>query len=104
MLRPTHAPAPRTCPAHLPHAPALRTGPAHLPQQGLTHPHRFLFGHPGRYGGLNTGNLDNTHAVAPEKFILATEACNCPGVIYEEQPAEWWQRAEHIGMDVRDPP
>ena len=40
------------------------------------------------------------HAVAPEKFLLATEACNCPGVIYEEAPLEWWQRAEHLGMDI----
>lgn len=46
------------------------------------------------YGGLNTHNLDNAHAVAPDKFLLATEACNCPGVMYEaSQPEEWWQRA-----------
>ena len=35
------------------------------------------------YGGLNTHNLDNAHAIAPSKFLLATEACNCPGVIYQ---------------------
>ena len=53
------------------------------------------------YGGLNTDNLDGTHALAPDKFLLATEACNCPGVIYEaEAAAEWWQRAEHLGMDI----
>ena len=52
------------------------------------------------YGGLNVHNLDNTHAVAPEKFILATEACNCPGVIHQDNLVEWWQRAEHIGMDI----
>ena len=54
-----------------------------------------------RYGGLNTHNLDNAHAIAPEKFLLATEACNCPGVVYEaDAPREWWQRAEHLGMDI----
>ena len=52
------------------------------------------------YGGLNTANLDSTHETAPDKFILATEACNCPGVIYEKDAAEWWQRAEHLGMDI----
>ena len=52
------------------------------------------------YGGLNTHNLENAHAIAPEKFLLATEACNCPGVIYESQPLEWWERAEHLGMDI----
>ena len=42
------------------------------------------------YGGLNTVNLDTTHNMAPEKFILATEACNCPGVIYKDvNTAEW---------------
>ena len=52
------------------------------------------------YGGLNTINLDTTHDLAPEKFILATEACNCPGVIYEKEHVEWWGRAEHLGMDI----
>ena len=52
------------------------------------------------YGGLNVHNLNNAHAVAPHKFLLATEACNCPGVVYRAQTTEWWQRAEHIGMDI----
>ena len=52
------------------------------------------------YGGLNTYNLDNTHLMAPDKFILATEACNCPGVVYRDATREWWQRAEHLGMDI----
>ena len=54
------------------------------------------------YGGLNTHNLDNSHNIAPEKFLLATEACNCPGVMYEAtNPEEWWNRAEHLGMGAR---
>ena len=52
------------------------------------------------YGGLNIHNLNNAHQVRPDKFLLATEACNCPGVIYREQLREWWGRAEHIGMDI----
>jgi len=44
-----------------------------------------------RYGGLNVHNLNNAHAVAPHKFLLATEACNCPGVVFREQTTEWWQ-------------
>lgn len=53
------------------------------------------------YGGLNTHNLESTHEIAPDKFILATEACNCPGVVYRHMNAdEWWQRAEHLGMDI----
>ena len=31
------------------------------------------------YGGLNTDKLEAAHAIAPDKFILATEACNCVG-------------------------
>ena len=52
------------------------------------------------YGGLNTVNLDNAHSFAPDKFLLATEACNCPGVVYKANAREWWQRAEHLGMDI----
>ena len=52
------------------------------------------------YGGLNTHNLDNSHNMAPDKFLLATEACNCPGVVYPDTPDEWWQRAEMLGMDI----
>ena len=56
------------------------------------------------YGGLNTHNLDNSHNIAPEKFLLATEACNCPGVMYEAtNPEEWWNRAEHLGMGAAPP-
>ena len=29
------------------------------------------------YGGLNTDKLEATHKMQPDKFILATEACNC---------------------------
>lgn len=54
-----------------------------------------------RYGGLNVKNLDATHNMAPDKFILATEACNCGGVIYREPSiAEWWARAESLALDI----
>ena len=66
------------------------------------------------YGGLNTHNLENTHNLAPDKFILATEACNCGGVVYKTGAfangvytpggatslAEWWYRAESIALDI----
>jgi len=52
------------------------------------------------YGGLNTQHLDQTHHIAPDKFILATEACNCPGVKYSKDSDEWWSRAEKIGIDI----
>ena len=58
------------------------------------------------YGGLNADNLDTAHEVAPEKFLLATEACNCPGVVFNggsddaESRANWWARAEHLGLDI----
>ena len=52
------------------------------------------------YGGLNTQHLNTTHFIAPDKFILATEACNCPGVIYRDQPQEWWSRAEKLSIDI----
>jgi glucosylceramidase len=50
------------------------------------------------YGGLNTEHLNTTHFIAPDKFILATEACNCPGVIFNG--TEWWTRAEKIAIDI----
>ena len=38
------------------------------------------------YGGLNTDNLQATHELAPDKFILATEACNCVGNVIFSAP------------------
>lgn len=52
------------------------------------------------YGGLNTEHLQSTHEIAPDKFILATEACNCPGVVYQEDPTTWWSRAEKLAIDI----
>jgi len=53
------------------------------------------------YGGLNTNNLNRTHELAPDKFILATEACNCGGVVYQKPDlAQWWSRAESLGLDI----
>jgi glucosylceramidase len=53
------------------------------------------------YGGLNTDNLKQTHLLAPDKFILATEACNCGGVVYQAPDvAQWWSRAESLGLDI----
>ena len=53
------------------------------------------------YGGLNLRNLNATHHLAPDKFILATEACNCGGVVYREPSiVEWWARAESLALDI----
>ena len=64
------------------------------------------------YGGLNTQKLDYTHNLDPTKAILATEACNCGGVVYRDAafadgevtkgdflPA-WWSRAESLALDI----
>jgi len=54
------------------------------------------------YGGLNGANLDAAHAIAPEKEILATEACNCIGNVVLRTPslAAWWTRAELLALDM----
>lgn len=52
------------------------------------------------YGGLNTQNLQASQDIAPEKFILATEACNCGGVVYQTDPENWWSRAEDLALDI----
>lgn len=53
------------------------------------------------YGGLKTESLDETHALAPGKFILASEACNCGGVVFEQPDARrWWARAEDLALDI----
>ena len=53
------------------------------------------------YGGLNTQNLKETHELAPDKFILGTEACNCGGVIYRTPVlSAWWSRAESLALDM----
>lgn len=52
------------------------------------------------YGGLNTQHLDETHNIAPDKFILATEACNCPSVVYQDEAKTWWSRAEKLAIDI----
>tara|TARA_B110001452_G_scaffold99062_1_gene82080 strand:+ start:124 stop:2529 length:2406 start_codon:yes stop_codon:yes gene_type:complete len=54
------------------------------------------------YGGLNTDNLQATHELAPDKLILATEACNCVGNVVLSEPnlAAWWTRAERLALDI----
>ena len=64
------------------------------------------------YGGLNTHNLNATHHLAPDKFILPTEACNCGGVVFRPKQSalstklgqrllgEWWSRAESLALDI----
>ena len=72
------------------------------------------------YGGLNTHNLNDTHNLDPSKMILATEACNCGGAVYENAAyaegvvtkgvgppngnknfqVPWWSRAEALGLDI----
>ena len=64
------------------------------------------------YGGLNQQHLQATHEMAPDKIILATEACNCGGVVFKDAAfaegnltkgkylAAWWTRAELLGLDI----
>eukprot|EP00927_Polykrikos_kofoidii_P072723 TRINITY_DN68807_c0_g1_i1.p1 TRINITY_DN68807_c0_g1~~TRINITY_DN68807_c0_g1_i1.p1 ORF type:complete len:716 (+),score=88.68 TRINITY_DN68807_c0_g1_i1:73-2148(+) len=52
------------------------------------------------YGGLNTQHLNTTHFMAPDKFILPSEACNCPGVTFQNDGLKWWTRAEKTGIDI----
>jgi glucosylceramidase len=47
------------------------------------------------YSGPQFENLAKAHEIAPDKFLLATEACNCPGVIYDD-----WPRGENYGTDI----
>lgn len=47
------------------------------------------------YSGSQFENLKAAHDVAPDKFLLATEACNCPGVIVGD-----WDRGENYGYDI----
>lgn len=47
------------------------------------------------YSGAQFENLAKSHEIAPDKFLLATEACNCPGVLIDE-----WGRGEHYGSDI----
>lgn len=47
------------------------------------------------YSGPQFENLAKAHEIAPDKFLLATEACNCPGVIYDD-----WPRGENYGKDI----
>lgn len=52
------------------------------------------------YGGLNQEHLQKTHELAPDKFILATEACNCPDVVFRNKSRTWWSRAEKLAIDI----
>jgi glucosylceramidase len=47
------------------------------------------------YSGPQFENLAKAHEIAPDKFLLATEACNCPGVLIDD-----WGRGEHYGSDI----
>jgi hypothetical protein len=46
--------------------------------------------------------FQDTHDIAPEKMILATEACNCAGNVVMQSPniAAWWRRAERLAIDI----
>jgi glucosylceramidase len=47
------------------------------------------------YSGSQFENVEEAHKLFPEKFILATEACNCPGVLLGD-----WSRGESYGYDI----
>jgi len=46
------------------------------------------------YSGPQFENLAATHGIAPNKFLLATEACNCPPSIGN------WGNGENYGYDI----
>lgn len=46
-------------------------------------------------GTYGYNNLNATHHLAPDKILLGTEACSCPGVRIND-----WLRAERVGHDV----
>jgi len=53
------------------------------------------------YGGLHPRNLDAVHALAPDKIIIGTEACNCGGVAFRSDGVgEWWARGERLALDI----
>lgn len=45
--------------------------------------------------GQMSDRLSKANEIAPDKFILPTEACNCPGVILGD-----WPRGETYGIDI----
>jgi len=47
------------------------------------------------YSGSQFENLNATHNLYPDKFLLATEACNCPGVSLNN-----WDRGESYAYDI----
>lgn len=47
------------------------------------------------YSGFQFDHLETTHEMFPEKFLLASEATNCPGVDLGN-----WSRAEVYGFDI----
>jgi len=51
---------------------------------------------------LNTDKLQAAHDIAPDKFLLGTEACNCVGNVVLSTPsvAAWWTRAENLALDI----
>jgi len=46
------------------------------------------------YSGANFENLGQAHNIAPSKFLLGTEACNCPPSIGN------WDHGESYGYDI----
>lgn len=46
-------------------------------------------------GSYGYDAVNSTHYLAPQKMLLATEACSCPGVKIGD-----WSRAERLGHDV----
>eukprot|EP00698_Gefionella_okellyi_P012326 TRINITY_DN3314_c0_g1_i2.p1 TRINITY_DN3314_c0_g1~~TRINITY_DN3314_c0_g1_i2.p1 ORF type:complete len:324 (-),score=66.78 TRINITY_DN3314_c0_g1_i2:17-988(-) len=47
------------------------------------------------YSGSQFENVVEAHELYPDKFVLATEACNCPGVLLDD-----WTRGENYGYDI----
>jgi len=93
--------------------PAIRTAFPHLKMMGYDHnrdhvyqwastmyanasTHQYLDGIAFHwYLSNQLYNVNRTHFLDPNKFVLATEGCNCPGVDLGN-----WARAESYGRDI----
>lgn len=49
------------------------------------------------YAGDFFDHMEQAHQTAPDKFLLGSEACNCPGVSEGDQS---WERAENLAHDI----
>ncbi|KAK3277055.1 hypothetical protein CYMTET_14919 [Cymbomonas tetramitiformis] len=49
------------------------------------------------YAGDFFDHMEQAHQTAPDKFLIGSEACNCPGISEGDQS---WERAENLAHDI----